>query len=300
MTTMSSAARMPLESSTPEYASVPVRSIVCTGLIRPIAGYLLFAPWGPLLSKLSAREITFPFLTSRAAATMSSGRVWFSVPISSLGPHLPQFLYFSAASRRSCLLSLRAGMEIPFSNREEKTRAATLSQPESRRMGGDKMAQQQKEEFHEAKTLRRARRVGARRHLRRAGLAEQAGAHHRPLRAGGPGRHHREDCGRQAQREPGPAVRGREPRRSGRKHRRRRGREIRARRLHRAHDLVRDRREREPVSRSGVRRRARFHRRGDSRVAAEYDLCELERAGANAARAHQPVEGQKDRVRFPR
>src|SRR5712692_1195271 len=49
-----------------------------------------------------------------AAATMSSGRVWFSVPISSLGPHLPQFLYFSAASRRSCLLSLRPGIALPW------------------------------------------------------------------------------------------------------------------------------------------------------------------------------------------
>src|SRR5258706_6673540 len=54
--------------------------------------------------------MTFPFFTRRAAATMSSGRVWFSVPISSLGPHLPQFLYFSAASRRSWRVSLRAGM----------------------------------------------------------------------------------------------------------------------------------------------------------------------------------------------
>jgi len=50
---------------------------------------------------------------------------------------------------------------------------------------------------------------------------------------------------------------------------------------------------REPVSRSGIRRRARFHRGGDSRVAAEYDLRERERAGANAARAHQSVEGKK-------
>jgi hypothetical protein len=32
-----------------------------------------------------------------------------------LGPHLPQFLYFSAAARRSCLVSLRAGIELPFS-----------------------------------------------------------------------------------------------------------------------------------------------------------------------------------------
>src|SRR5207247_788989 len=117
------------------------------GLVRRMVGYLLFAPWGPLLSKLSAREITFPSFTRRAAATMSSGRVWFSVPISSPGPHLPQFLYFSAASRRSWRVSLRAGMEIPFFNREEKTRAATLSQLESRRMGGDKMTESRRRKF---------------------------------------------------------------------------------------------------------------------------------------------------------
>jgi len=92
-------------------------------------------------------------------------------------------------------VSLRAGMAIPFFYRKEKNASRTLSQPESRRMGGDKMAQQQKEEFHGTKTLCRARRVGARRHLLRAGLAEQAGARHRPLRAGGPGRHHREIVG---------------------------------------------------------------------------------------------------------
>ena len=72
---MSSAARMPRESSTPEYASVPVRSMVCRGLMRPSDGYLLLAPCGPLLSKLRASDITLPFLTSRAAATMSSGAV---------------------------------------------------------------------------------------------------------------------------------------------------------------------------------------------------------------------------------
>jgi hypothetical protein len=32
-------------------------------------------------------------------------------------------------------------MNIPFSNREEKARAATLSQLESRRMGDDKMTE---------------------------------------------------------------------------------------------------------------------------------------------------------------
>src|SRR6185503_3829515 len=84
--------------------------MVWTGLVRPIAGYLLFAPCGPVWSKLSASEITLPLRTRRAAATMSSGCVKLSVPISSLGPHLPQFLYFSAASRRSWRVSLRAVM----------------------------------------------------------------------------------------------------------------------------------------------------------------------------------------------
>src|SRR5260221_3101816 len=107
---MSSAARMPRLSSTPEYASVPVRSIVWIGFTRPSAGYLLFAPWGPALSKLSAREITFPLRTRRAAATMSSGVVWLSVPISSAAPQRPQFLYFSAACARSSRVSFLAAI----------------------------------------------------------------------------------------------------------------------------------------------------------------------------------------------
>ena len=89
---------------------MPVRSMVCSGLMRPSAGYLLFAPCGPWLSKLSASEITLPLRTRRAAATMSSAVVWFSVPISSFGPQRPQFLYFSAALRRSSRVSLRSVM----------------------------------------------------------------------------------------------------------------------------------------------------------------------------------------------
>src|SRR5258705_13872974 len=91
--------------------------MVCTGLMRPIDGYLLFAPCGPALSKLSASEMTLPFFTRRAAATMSSGCVWLSVPISSFGPHLPQFLYFSAASRRSWRVIFLDVMGLPFLNR---------------------------------------------------------------------------------------------------------------------------------------------------------------------------------------
>lgn len=91
---------------------MPVRSMVWIGLVRPIAGYLLFAPCGPVWSKLRASEITLPLRTRRAAATMSSGCVKLSVPTSSRGPHLPQFLYFSAASRRSWRVSLRAVMAL--------------------------------------------------------------------------------------------------------------------------------------------------------------------------------------------
>src|SRR5664279_927232 len=88
--------------------------MVWIGLVRPIAGYLLLAPCGPVWSKLSASEITLPFLTSLVAAMMSSGVVKLSVPISSAGPHLTQFLYFSAASARSLLVSLRAVIGVPL------------------------------------------------------------------------------------------------------------------------------------------------------------------------------------------
>jgi hypothetical protein len=54
--------------------------------------------------------MTLPLRTSRAAATMSSGATKLSVPISSLDPHRPQFLYFSAASARSLRVSLRAAI----------------------------------------------------------------------------------------------------------------------------------------------------------------------------------------------
>src|SRR5262249_62009035 len=87
--------------------------MVWIGLVRPMVGYLLLAPCGPVWSKLSASEITLPFFTSPAAAMMSCGLVKLSVPISSFGPHLPQFLYFSAASRRSWRVYFLAGMGLP-------------------------------------------------------------------------------------------------------------------------------------------------------------------------------------------
>src|SRR6476619_6054472 len=51
--------------------------------------------------------MTFPFLTSCAAATMSSAVVKLSVPISSDGPQRPQFLQRSAAFCTSLRVSLR-------------------------------------------------------------------------------------------------------------------------------------------------------------------------------------------------
>src|SRR3954471_24045845 len=101
--------------------------IVCTGLMRPIDGYLLFAPCGPLLSKLRASEMTLPLRTSRAAATMSSALVWFSVPISSCGPQRPQFLNLSAASRRSCRVSLRGMGSDPRKARQIAYQAAAIA-----------------------------------------------------------------------------------------------------------------------------------------------------------------------------
>src|SRR4029077_10380604 len=98
--------------------------MVCTGLVRPMAGYVLFAPCGPFWSKLSASEITLPLRTRRAAATMSSGWVKLSVPISSAGPQRPQFLNFSAASRRSWRVSLRACIGVTNGDERKVRRLA--------------------------------------------------------------------------------------------------------------------------------------------------------------------------------
>jgi len=98
-------------------------------------GVLALRALGPLLSKLSAREMTFPFFhQARRSDDVLGPRVVQRADFI-IGPHLPQFLYFSAASWRSWRVSLRAGMEIPFFSCKEKARVATLSQPESRRIG---------------------------------------------------------------------------------------------------------------------------------------------------------------------
>src|SRR5882672_2428206 len=65
---------------------------------------------GPLLSKFSASEKTFPLRMSRAALTMSCGEMLLSVPISSSAPQRPQFFNRSAAA----LMSLSVTFESPF------------------------------------------------------------------------------------------------------------------------------------------------------------------------------------------
>src|SRR3954462_10226973 len=101
--------------------------MVCTGLMRPIDGYLLFAPCGPLLSKLRAREMTLPLRSSRAAAAMASAVVWFSVPISSFGPQRPQFLNLSGALRTCCRVSLRAMGSDPRKVKQVAYQAAAIA-----------------------------------------------------------------------------------------------------------------------------------------------------------------------------
>src|SRR5262249_21449511 len=79
--------------------------------------------------------MTLPLRTSLAAAMMSSGRVWLSVPISSFGPHLPQFLYFSAASRRSWRVIFLDVMEIPFLRGLEELASGELAVPWAKAAG---------------------------------------------------------------------------------------------------------------------------------------------------------------------
>src|SRR3974377_1018597 len=108
--------------------------MVWIGLVRPLVAYLLLAPCGPVWSKLSASEITLPFLTSFAAGMMSSAGVWWREPISSLGPHLPQFLYFSAASLMPWRVIFRDAIAFPllewveWLGRRKYTRAAARKQ----------------------------------------------------------------------------------------------------------------------------------------------------------------------------
>src|SRR5213080_1419403 len=66
--------------------SVPVATMLWMGFTRPKAPV-----WGPLVSKLSAHEMTLPCRTRRAARVMTSGVMKLRVPISSSGPQRPQF-----------------------------------------------------------------------------------------------------------------------------------------------------------------------------------------------------------------
>src|ERR1700681_1289792 len=102
---MSSAYRIPMDSWRPATASVPVASMGWMGLKR-----LPHRPLcGPLLSKLSASENTFPLRMRRAAWMMSCGEILFSVPASSSAPQRPQFFKRSAAAWISWSVTLSFG-----------------------------------------------------------------------------------------------------------------------------------------------------------------------------------------------
>src|SRR5512135_609054 len=91
-----------MDSWRPATASVPVASMVWMGLKR-----LPHRPLcGPLLSKLSASENTFPLWMRRAALTMSCGEILFSVPAWSSAPQRPQFFKRSAVVWISCSVTL--------------------------------------------------------------------------------------------------------------------------------------------------------------------------------------------------
>ena len=83
-----------VSSNRPAIASVPVASMVWIGFQRPPKRPLCGPCWfsGMPMAK------TLPLRTSFAAATISSGPTWFSVPIWSSLPQRPQFESFSAAS----------------------------------------------------------------------------------------------------------------------------------------------------------------------------------------------------------
>src|ERR1700674_1020114 len=64
---------------------------------------------GPLLSKLSASENTFPLRMRPAALMMSCGDILFSVPASSSAPQRPQFFKRSPAAWISWSVTLSFG-----------------------------------------------------------------------------------------------------------------------------------------------------------------------------------------------
>src|ERR1700680_1060882 len=106
METMSSAYRIPIDSWRPATASVPVASMVWIGLKR-----LPHRPFcGPLLSKFSASENTFPLRIRRAALMMSCGEMLFSVPASSAAPQRPQFFKRSPVAWISSSVTLSFGV----------------------------------------------------------------------------------------------------------------------------------------------------------------------------------------------
>src|SRR2546426_11204934 len=88
--------------------------------------------WGPLVSKLSAHEMTLPCRTRRAARVMTSGVMKLRVPISSSGPQRPQFRNLAQYSSSSAgvtaarvvigpSLGPRRHGSVPSSRSEEHT-----------------------------------------------------------------------------------------------------------------------------------------------------------------------------------
>src|SRR5450759_1605051 len=259
--------------------------MVWIGLVRPIAEYLLLAPCGPVWSKLSASEITLPFLTSLVAAMMSSGAVKLSVPISSLGPHLPQFLYFSAASRMSWRVILRADITFPLMKATSIKRAAGIqpagacdaSPPNIAPLATAARNATMPKNRGGIHGFDRKKSGGLRCAMRgdhRAGLggrlSRQAGEGYRAVRAR---RTHRRDgaadCA-EAVGKPEAAILRREPSRRRRQYRHAGGREIGARRLHHPGRQLELRGQSEPLCQKSLRPVQGFRADHSCRSLAEY------------------------------
>src|SRR5579863_123938 len=86
---------------------------------------------GPLLSKFSASEKTFPLRIRRAALTMSCGEILFSVPISSSAPQRPQFFRRSEVFWISWSVTLSFVVVIGLNPLGEIFRSSSWNESES-------------------------------------------------------------------------------------------------------------------------------------------------------------------------